>query len=236
MGVAIRADCPFLYIDYLRSLAPVVRMRVVSISLLLVCFLASPGVLCPAMVAAEQISPSEEGLDSLMFSYSILEEEVAKSYREKVEELNENYIAALEREMANVKAKGDLQGVLAIQKEIEVVQQEGAPGKEGFPGKEGMQATYSDAREAIEAEEEKALGELAAKHIVQLKSLRSALVKASKIEVAKKADAEIKRLSKTGVETERGGDGFCRHFFDCARIEEDFGQSHLLPQAVAGDV
>ncbi|MAS93533.1 MAG: hypothetical protein CMO55_10110 [Verrucomicrobiales bacterium] len=188
------------------------------------------------MVAAEQISPSEEGLDSLMFSYSILEEEVAKSYREKVEELNENYIAALEREMANVKAKGDLQGVLAIQKEIEVVQQEGAPGKEGFPGKEGMQATYSDAREAIEAEEEKALGELAAKHIVQLKSLRSALVKASKIEVAKKADAEIKRLSKTGVETERGGDGFCRHFFDCARIEEDFGQSHLLPQAVAGDV
>lgn len=86
---------------------------------------------------------SEQGddkasLDTLLFAHEIEVEEAGTPSRERREKLNQGYVRVLERLLGEKQKAGDLEGLLAIRKEIEQVEEAGVPGKDPYPGDEGM--------------------------------------------------------------------------------------------------
>ena len=154
-------------------------------------------VLC-AWLTNPNLQSQESGADQLaklIFIHSVEIEEAEKPYRAKLDELNGNYIKALEREAEKAQKAGQLDSLLAIRTEIKHVEENGAPGSAPFPRHLEMRTQYSEAAAIFAQKNIAALSSPIKRHIGELAELKTELTKAGELETAVAISRRIESMS-----------------------------------------
>ncbi len=148
--------------------------------------------LSPLQGSAEE--SGEDQLSALTFAHSVEMEEAEKPFRENIEALNANYIAALQRESAKVQSSGNLEELLQFRKEIERVTEFGTPGTDPYPGADSLRTKYSEAVTAFTEQNWIEKAKVAVRHATELEELKIELTKDGDLATAMKVDQILKGL------------------------------------------